>query len=326
MVRVAERQARARDGASGRPRPTFVLGLEEQLRTDLRLGPARLPARRLGWRGWVGATLVTVAALGGALVAVERADPGAALAALQAPWRAVSAAIAPSPDRRVAWYLQAGWRHLGEVHALVVERQPVPWSLLDALQADYTEALRLAEASGDDRLVQRVVREATDVGEDLTALAPQAGASGPVLAAAGTALVAATERRIPVAVIGRPAPVASPTPGPTATVLSLVAATATALPTTTAPPPPVATSAPTLTPVRATATLVQPSATPTVDAPPPTRERWRTATPSPPPPPPTATPPMVAPTPTSDDWPTATPPKPPPTVAPEPSGEPSVTP
>jgi hypothetical protein len=325
MVRAAERLTSAHSAGAGAPRPSFVLGLEEQLRMDLRLGTAPRPERPLGaWRPLLGVALA-VFGLGLVFVGVDRAGPGDALHALQGPLNALRASLVFSPAARAAWRLDAGWGYLGEVRTLVAQGRRVPWSLVDAVQGAYADAVRLADASGDDRLVRRVAREAEDAAGVLAALAPLAGPDGPVLEAGGVALEARAGRHVPMPVVGLPAPVASST----AVATAVPTATFAAPPTAAVSPEPVITARPTLTPVPPTPTERAPSATPTPFVAPPTRERPRTATRPPTSAPPSVTPPPVVATPTSDDWPTATapiPPPAPPTAPPGPSALPPTLP
>lgn len=345
MLGVADQLRAAASGHAGDPRPSFVLGLEEQLRTDFRLQPPEPPATpaRPRWSGSRITLTVLVLALALVLTAgflVERAAPGDSLWGTHRLLEQVRLAASVSAGSRVDQLLDIGWRHvrtlsdLAERHVLTARSLD---ALLPAITDSYSEAIRLAASNGDDRLRLRVAREAGDAADELRRLVGQLPPDdGPPLVAAETVLRAMILRVDARLAAGGAAvvPTATPLPAtvaasatagagnpgfPTDTPPPLRLSTATLAPTATLPPPPTraTTQPPTATPTERP--LPSPEAT--------RRERLRTPTLPPPQPSdspttplPVATGTIAPPTPTQDKWLTA------PAPPSEPPGAPSETP
>ena len=343
QARTAGMLTAATQGRGDRPGVGFVLGLEDQLRTDLRMrmaGQVQAPAApgRPSWSGsrTIALTLL-LTILPGLLVATtaSRALPGQPLYALRRGAETLGQAwprdAAGAAERR----LDLAWQRQLELSRLLEVGQGGPDSaerLLDELVAGYRQALRLAAESGDHRVALRADSEASAAADrlgELEALVP--GELRPKIAQAVQALAEARRRLaastplepVPIVDAGRAEPgkpsgrlaTASPSPEPTRDPASSTAppeASSTALapaPTATQrEPQPEATGSPTPSPAPPA------TASPEPERPYPTRDPLRTATPLPPPAPtPTAPPPPPAPAPTwtsEPAWPTTAPPTP----------------
>lgn len=306
----------ARGAAPGEPRASFVLGLEEQLRTDLRLagagmgaGAARLDAAAAGRRvGSRVALLLLALLLAGALglygVARE-AEPGSWLYPVKRAGEIVMLGAARSPEARAARHLDYGWRRLEEADSLLVTAaradEGAVRAVLDDLVSSYDAALRLAEGQGDRRAVARARADLEAASDRLGDLASELGPDRrpPILAARARLRLELVETRV-VHLPPPPDPVRQVPPP------RREAPTATAGPAPTAiaePPAPTkpATPVPTAPPVAPTSILPPPSALPPTATPPPpepTRPSEpdpATATPRPPSPGPTPSPtPLIA--------------------------------
>ncbi len=272
------------------PRPSFVLGLEEQLRTDVRLRvgrPRRWTLRRL--------LLPAAAALLLGVAGVSRWVPEG--------WPQVVAALRGSPeetrlDSSVERELDAAWSRLEELGGLLRAGRGADPALASAVQdivSRCARARQLARQVGSERLAARADAEAAAVATELERLAGQAGARGyalrrgalairydaaPPWLAAGGAEPAAGPRAV--------APVASSTTVPTPTVaatdyLTPPVRTTTELPTATLALPPDYPTA-SVSPTRESD-----------DGPPPVRPE-PTATPTLPPPTPVPSPAVATPT------------------------------
>lgn len=338
MLGVADQLRGAAVGQAGDPRPSFVLGLEEQLRTDFRLQPPQplsssASSRWSGTRITGGLLLMALAAVLTAGFLVERASPGDRLWGAHRLLEQVRVAAAISVGGRVDQLLDMGWRHLRRVSDQA-ERGALTAGSLDALLSAITDsyggAIQLAGSAGDDRLRLRVAREAGDAAEELRRLSGQLPPGDePPLVAAETLLRAMILRLGDRLAAGGASVIPTATAVPPTVAVSATAAAAepgTGTPVATPPPLSLSTATPAATqvvalPPTAAATLtpsVAPTGLPTAvpASPEPTRrERTRTATPPPRPtdipttPLPAATGTAPPPTPTSDTW--ITPPAPP---------------
>jgi len=332
----------ARDSGPG-PRATFVLGLEEQLRTDLRLMPSA-PAPT--WRRLTRPRMA-IAAVGAVTLAAVLLFAG---------YR-VQQRFGLQPDPAPAGaqlLLEDGWRNLADVKAILAAdtRDPVQLrNALDASIACFLGAMALADESADDALRARrhlaaeaeLEAAAIELARLARGLPPEV--RRPILDARRQLTVRLLDERVSWAPPGSaavPPGSASPTPNVPPALVPLRPAeppteppTSVAAPTQTPTPDGGSGSSPTATPVGGpTSTeIAAPSATPTDDPPPsaPGPGPEPTATPMIADPAPTATPlPTTSPsqtpvpgavdptaTPTRDSWPTATDP-PPPTRTPGP--------
>lgn len=323
----------------GAARATFMLGLEAQLLTDLRLRApmgrvgSRLPARLVG--------LIGLVLVGAALLFQARAAlPGSLTAPFAGAWEAVAVAVAPGQEARVRELLAQGWRYLGVAEAVV--RSPVALAARERALRASVERYQLALAAAsrpelDERLRHHAAAEVHLV---MTRLARQA--HGRPLAeraiwtgarrALGRLLLADTRVvHFPASPRTAPLDMVQLLPPPTTTAVPAMASTE--LPTESPTEVPPATAQPT---PEAWPTL---SGVPPVATPLPSSEPGGPATPAPATarparPPATATnvpagptaPPARAATPTQDRWPTATPqggdPAPTTNIPPQPSAPP----
>jgi len=145
----------------GGPRPSFVLGLEEQLRADLRLAaPIHLAgARRIRVRQgvWLACLAVVLLGLGAAGVYRQRASSPIA------PWPDATTAGRYRPlDSQAERYLDRGWQTLllfdsaSESDPTMTDERR---ALLEELVSSYTLALQAIEAARDGRLALRAASE-----------------------------------------------------------------------------------------------------------------------------------------------------------------------
>lgn len=159
--------------AAGHPSPTFVLGLEERLRADLRAGvpqppPAGTPpaptdappgVARTAWAAGPRRALAVCFVLAGALglgAAVERAAPRDDLYPLKRSLESARTLLSVTAAGRAEAYLELGWRRLREIEEIVAAPNADGArldGLLDDLATAYRLALAYAHQSGDDRVV-----------------------------------------------------------------------------------------------------------------------------------------------------------------------------
>ncbi|MCB9176636.1 MAG: hypothetical protein H6648_05690 [Caldilineae bacterium] len=319
----------------------FVLGLEDQLRTDLRLrlaGPQQAPAQP-GRPIWMAPRVVGLSLLltilSGLLVATvaSRALPGQPLDSLRRGAEALGQVWPRDRAGAAEQRLDSAWQRQLELSRRIEAGQgsaPSTERLLEALLTDYRQALRLAAESGDRRVALRADGEAEAAAGrlgELVALAPET--LRPRLEQAVEALAEA-RRRLAASTPLEPVPIVDAGPAqPSATSGSLATASPSPeLPRDPAPPSatPVAGDTAVAPAPSATAgpSQIAPTASPTAsprlpataspvpERPRPTRDPQRTATPPPSPQPqPTEPPPPPAPAPTwtsEPAWPTAVPP------------------
>jgi hypothetical protein len=320
-------------GASlaGGPSPGFVLGLEDQLRTDLRLHLR--PAAGEPHRTWLAPVLLALGLLLAAVwLAAQGAVPGDALYVLKRGAEAPEVVLAPDPGARSRVYFRHGRRRLEEVGVLlsVRHRAALLDDLLDDLVIAYSRGTTAAMASADPMVVVRARVEVRAAEVELDGMLDDAGGTDreeigdtreallrllePVDASpTGEPPVAAIE---PTTAVPTRRPPPGPTPAPSATVPATAPALSPPQPTATVPPRPTAdVPTSTLPPPMPSATRAAPSAT-----------AWPTELPTRPPrddpgtDEPTAAPSATAsanhpvvPSPTTDRWPTDFPTEPGPT-------------
>ncbi|MFN2115732.1 MAG: hypothetical protein ACK2T6_08450 [Anaerolineae bacterium] len=294
LLDTAGSLAAAGRGSRGGARPSFVLGLEDQLRTDLRLqrrvGPRAAPRERL-WRLLI--ALVSASLL--MLVAVERSGPSDPLYGVKQRIEEGRLLLTGAGTARVDSLLDSAWLGLAQVRRLHElpdsDVSADEWqSVLDGLTDAYAAAAAAALESGDV-MQQRRVRSAADLAADeLSRLADQAARNR--LATARWFRLSAARLRQSIASLppegGDPRRVVGPSVAPTAT-LPAAAATAAVGPSaapaepTTAPvatdaAAPAATSSPTSgstppalapPPATTTATVAAVGPSPTASSPPP---------------------------------------------------------
>jgi len=289
LLAAAARLLNARRQAGDAPRPAFVLGLEEQLRTDLRLRPAvrrGLPLR------------TRLLALGGVLaggllfVGVHQARPGDALYDFK---RGIQAIALQTGGACCAAYLDLGWRRYEETKELVEAGNPdgdVLQGVLDDLTAAYTTALRLARNADDPRSSARVETEARLVEAELAQLEPSARPAIAARLRRSRGLIRAS--LVPAGPIVKVPPPGVPTRPVSPTEVPLPP-TATVIPdrATVTPPPTAVRATPVPSPSATTTALPMPTRGPERIDPDPTK----TPTALPPPPTPTTERPL---TPTRD--------------------------
>jgi len=337
------RLAAVRAGASGGPRPAFVLALEEHLRTDLRLGHPNPPAEppddpqdfaaphrappvvtRARVRRAVAGVVVAIGLLG-LWRAAEIAGPTDALYPLKRAIESVRLLLAWSEEAKAGACLDLGWRRLQET-GQVVRAGPHSESelreMLEDLTAAYTLALTYAEQSDDRRTMFLAQSETRLAYDEIRRLASQSGAPDAALLRGVNLVISDDDRgqRRIVAMTSPPSPVvvaptqvaiavpgtAEPPPAATATPVEGPPAEPTEPPAPGATPVSTAAIEPTATPPVATSAPASPTPVwPTVTAPPPTPIK-----PNKPPSTATATalpPPSQTPGPVPSDPPTRTP-------------------
>jgi hypothetical protein len=308
-LRAAEQLTRAAAALADGPRPSFVLGLEEQLRMDLRLGRAAPGTVHRRWLrpGLVVGALALLGLLGLAGLSGE-ARPGEPLWPVRQVTYRLQAALALSDEARATVALEQAWSLLDTLRRTAgADRLTVAMAdgLCDPLVAAYRDAVR--SAAGSERLGRRAAVEASDAADALARLSIELPPPlQPPLVEAEAALRAEIRRpgrvvigQLPTSTPRPPATPLPPTAAATATAI-LPAATQTPEPPTAMPPSPTVTVRPTASPA--------PSAEPpaTLDPPPARPTRVQTEAP----PVPSATPPPSAttvaqhPTNTPDAWPT----------------------
>lgn len=299
------------------PRATFLLGLEAQLRTDLRLRAAGGRPRR---RRMPGAAALGLLLLGALLFGAMTMPSG--LEPLREAWDALDLVPSSGPDDRVRSLLDRGWRSLAAAEAAGDDgRHAASGRALEAAVGRYRRALAAAEDPAvDPRVRSQAHAEARLVAARLARRAhglPVAERVRWIAARQALARLLVADLRIvhlPSDAAGDPAP--EPDPPAAGRVAPPTIAVATPSPTATTEPPRPAPPTREAWPTGTAAASPPPTASPVpptleIPVPPPapaTAERARppaTATP-----PPTAEPTgarIVPATPTADRWPTATP-------------------
>lgn len=265
LLRAAGRISSARTGSADVPRPTFVLGLEEQLRTDLALAGwplGRVARLRLALRGRVTPALLVVAAIA-LLWGAARYDGGAAAPSPDPPDGASASVGPPSAGPTAADRLALGREALGALRAALDGPPDEVRGRIARVVEAYGEAMRLADAGADRGLRDRVADEtamAARAMEDMAAEAADRGYPTAVwLAHAATVM----QRRI--AAYGGPQRAYAPPSTATETGDAAVATEPppAATPARTSPPDPPATDTPVPAP---SASVTQPVAEPVVTA------------------------------------------------------------
>ncbi len=175
------RQARPSPGLGTGPRPTFALGLEEQLRTDLRLqrsapmpgGERPAPSPRISPLTAVKLLLLSLGVGGVFYLGVRQAGPGSVLYPVRQVVDEVRCALHPTHESRSQAHVDVGWqriedlrRHLESDSANPDQMAPI----LSGLTGAFAAALDAATASGDDVLVRRVEAEARLAAGELSKL------------------------------------------------------------------------------------------------------------------------------------------------------------
>jgi hypothetical protein len=339
-------ELRAARGSGGDlPGTTFLLGLEDQLRTDLRLlrpGSGHAPVARPAWldpRWLLGLALGGLLVLGLLGGAAQRAQPGEPLYALARGLEEARATLSLNPVAKAGLALDRAWKRMNELTAFLGRDGRSTGALaaqLGEIGSSYALALDLVAEADDSRLGLRALGEVDAAIESLRELAHGATLDEREALLASLRDLEQLRQRLalvlppelvqireepPVSGI-LPAESATPSPSesaPEATATELPATQpASASPTTIAPPAS-ATAIPSPTELPATATDL-----------PPTRERSRTDTPVPPPSKTPEPPRKKTETPTSEPpWPTPPPPSPTPgsnVTSLPPAPEPSPTP
>lgn len=278
-VRVGSQLAGARRPNGGAVGPTFLLGLEEQLRTDFRLQRASGPARAARRGRWA-ILLVGPLMLLGLFLGARRAGPTDPLYGLKRGLESVQLTLTRSPAAQAGLWLGYGARRLDEAGTLLGTGGPADVALgavLDDLVAAYAAAFGIA-AQLDDPWPQR--RAETQADLTIRQLAEwETRAAGPEVAWIRETRQALEDvrshRAIAREAVGGPAPPLVPAPSPTARLrpatLTPAPAADTATPTATGMP-----AQPTVAPTRSVAppaaTATPPAAPTTEPAPEPTRE------------------------------------------------------
>lgn len=178
LVDAADVLARSGRAAADGARPSFVLGLEEQLRTDLRLrrpGLPRLPLRVRMLR-WLGALVVAAIVM---LVVVEQSGPDGPLYGVKQTIEDGRMRLSGSAATRVDRYLDSAWRRLAEVREMHdqpgTEMSETAWqAALDDLVRAYSAAADAAASSNDPMLQGRVRSAAAVAADELARIADQA--------------------------------------------------------------------------------------------------------------------------------------------------------
>ena len=307
------------------PSATFVLSLEEQLRTDMRLHVADLPSRL--WSGWRIGVLVTALFVGAGALVLRGNDVGS--------FEPTASERAPDTIDSALRRLDEGWVGINTLRQDLRHSDPASSGLaerLGAITTAFEDALDATDGADDPRTVARVRADVEAAAAALAGLAHgRSDAVRDEIIESRRALVV----RLLKSRVGSldPAPIEPP---------PIIVSTALPSPTEDLGPPggptePVDPSPPLPTepiPPPATATMVpplsteapSPTSTPMPIAPdPPATTRPRPTDPTPDPPDPS---PIVPPTETPDRWPTEGPTKAPPEpiVPPTPGVDPSAPP
>lgn len=179
---------RAGAEAGPRPRPSFMLGLEDQLRTDLRLRPAApvdgdapgsargLPASLFAFLRRPRVLGLLLLGLVGLFGLTQRALPGDPLYGAKRLVERTVEALAPSQSMRANICLDRGWRRLEETEALLVGGSDADLleRVLTDLVDDYRSALEHAAASDDERVNFRAATEVAATRDRIDRLAATA--------------------------------------------------------------------------------------------------------------------------------------------------------
>ncbi|MFN8424383.1 MAG: DUF5667 domain-containing protein [Candidatus Binatia bacterium] len=349
LIGAAERLVRRRSTGDA-PRPGFVIGLGDQLRTDLRLalmqpadvppsdvataadvaGGERPPIRRGWWAVALAGMLFGFA--GGIVVRSGVARPGDPLYGVKRGVESVQLRAADDALGRVGARLDQAWRRLGELQSMVRGGR---WTedqlqrLVNDLLVSYDEALAMAaDVDGDARALRRARADADAAAGELNRL------SGTLNLSMRSVVAAAVERlrlRIASAPVPPDAP-ESPSPpnvAPGGEPIAFVPPPAAALPGQAPPSPAPAPTSPPEDPTSQPTSEPAPTPTPSPPAPigtPPTATAPPAATPTRAgaPPPGEPAPPGVTPTGATEPM---TPAAAPPTATPHaPTAAPSPTP
>lgn len=152
------RLVRARRPYGADVRPTFLLGLEEQLRTDFRLGS--VPARLTSTPGSLVALLAAALLLltGVVLLGATHAGPTDTLYGLKRRIEDVRLTLAWSPAAKAALCLDYGWRRVEETHTLLTPGRLANGRLhgvLDDLVDTYAAAFVYAGQVTDSEVERR---------------------------------------------------------------------------------------------------------------------------------------------------------------------------
>jgi hypothetical protein len=275
LVAAGDRLLRARRPAGTALRPGFVLALEDQLRTDLRLGRVR-PAR-IG-RVSVIARAAFVVLLGVTFLGLvaQRARPTDRLYGLRRAIEHAQVVFASGPAARSAREIDLGWRRLRDVET-VIDAAPDDTArvrrVLGDLVSAFTNALEAADASADPHAVARARAEAAAAADALARAGAEAATSSPgnarLLALSVAALGTLAAREAPHYVSVAVDPRAQATPTAPAAVATAVDAPATGAPPPASQPTALAGAATRpapagVTPTPTVATPVAPTGAPTV--------------------------------------------------------------
>jgi hypothetical protein len=163
--------ARVPVGSAG-PSPSFALGLEEQLLTDLRLRrTSQMP--RLGRVSVRAVAAVLAVAAVVVFMGIRQASPGTTLYPVRELLDEAQAELHLTAEGRSRAYLALGWRRIDEIRALLRtggvdndEFQPLLAGVVDSFAA----ALDAAVGSGDPEFEERVAAQAMRAGAELEAL------------------------------------------------------------------------------------------------------------------------------------------------------------
>lgn len=295
-------ELRAAQGPGGDlPGTTFLLGLEDQLRTDLRLlrpgpghapvaGPSRFGRVGLRWLfGLVLSGLLILSLLGGA---ARKAQPGDPLYGLTRGLEEARAALNFDPAAEAGLALDRAWSRTNELVSLFGRDARTAGSLVSQLgevESGYTLALDLVAQVEDSRLGLRALGEVDSAIKRLRELADGAAVEERDALLASIQNLEQLRQRLalvlpPELVLIRPEPPVS---------VSLPVESATASPSAAAPEATVTELAPTELPPSSPTPVAPPASATAIPSPtelpvtatdlPPTRERSRTNTPVPPP-------------------------------------------
>jgi hypothetical protein len=182
LVEAADVLARSAQAGANGPRPSFVLGLEEQLRTDLRLRRPGLPRASLRNRflRWVAALVVATMVM---LVVVEQSNPDDLLYGVKQTIEESRVRLMGSAGTRVDQYLDSAWRLLADIRDMhespSAEMTAAAWNAaLDDLVEAYSSAANEAVVAGDPKLQRRVRSETDMAARELTRIAGEAERGG----------------------------------------------------------------------------------------------------------------------------------------------------
>jgi len=217
------------------PRPTFVLGLEDQLRADRSLMGAltpAAPARRGATLRWSAVAALAVAVLGVGLLATQRAQPGQLLFPLRRAAESGQTALFAAGDRLAMHWLELGRQRMDDLRQGLDGRAHVVRSLIDDVVGAYTAALGASAQHDNDAVRRRVLDEAAAAARELDRLAAAAKDERPVVAVWLADASRLLERRVALGDRGagqfaqpvRPRGQQDAAPTPSATLASISAA------------------------------------------------------------------------------------------------------